>query len=386
VSQLKVCVLSSGHSPRAARLVQEAQTLVQAGYSVLLIGPGTINVADSPYREFISICPADKRSSRLSRLVRLFRFGLRQTSSMYHAHELDSLLVALMLGKLNHAPVVFDCHEYHAEAITENRFKNRHLRGMAYALIDRLEAWMARRCQTIISVNDDLTRRFARLGCHSVTLPNYPTRSITETNPIPEEVQLRLENHLVLVYAGKLSEARGISIAIRVVAKLVPAYPSLRLLLLGRASTVAYAQRLNNLIQELGVGEHVLWVGQVPQKDVFGYLKHSDVGLFLLRPVKERYNLGEPIKMFEYAAAGLPVIVSDLPAKRRLVDKMRNGFLVDPANEDAVASSIVRLLSDTALRLELGENGRRAFRGEFNWESVEKRLLDLYAGPREEHG
>jgi glycosyltransferase involved in cell wall biosynthesis len=87
---------------------------------------------------------------------------------------------------------------------------------------------------------------------------------------------------------------------------------------------------------------------------------------------------GEPTKYFEYAAAGLPVVISDLPAKRRLVELNQNGTLVNPTDAHEVARRIAELLRDRESRARMACNGRRAFLERCNWEAVEPKLAALY--------
>jgi glycosyltransferase involved in cell wall biosynthesis len=88
-----------------------------------------------------------------------------------------------------------------------------------------------------------------------------------------------------------------------------------------------------------------------------------------------RYQWGQPIKYFEYSAAGLPVAFSDLAAKRRLIERIGNGILVDPSNPSKTAHKIAALLRDGKKMDVMAEKGRQAFLNEFNWERVEPDML-----------
>jgi len=94
---------------------------------------------------------------------------------------------------------------------------------------------------------------------------------------------------------------------------------------------------------------------------------------------EKRYKWGEPIKYFEYAACGLPVIITDLPAKRTLIEKNKNGILVTLGSVDDVVKAVTFLINNKEEAKKMGENGRRAFYGTYNWDKIESRLLNLYA-------
>lgn len=127
-----------------------------------------------------------------------------------------------------------------------------------------------------------------------------------------------------------------------------------------------------------GLESQVDMVGWVQFEQVPAQLATADVALALLQPI-ERYTVALPVKLFEYMACGLPVIISDFPANRAVVTGAECGILVDPSNADAVATAIARLLDDPLEARRLGDNGRRAFETQYNWQALEEKLLALYA-------
>ncbi len=377
---MKVCILTSGHRPDAARLVNEARSLTRSGWSVSIVSPRAASGHPNrlPYDEVLHINGSRGFFGRLRRVVGLIHLGFSCGPDVYHAHELDSLLVALILACLRRARVVYDCHEYHAEAITENRFRFRFLRSMMARMLKRVEFAMARASDLVIAVNDHLANGFADEGCSSIVLPNYPLLSLGNATSSPEQLLNQYKGNKVVIYIGQISRQRGISSAIRAFGKVSQAHPDARLLIIGKARARAYEQEIRQLVHDLGLEGIVDLIGQVPHHKIADYLSLADVGLFLLQPTSERYNWGEPIKLFEYAATGLPVVISDLPAKRRLVEAMENGLLVDPLDSGEIEKALCSLLDDPLLREEMGRRGSAAFRAMYNWEKIEGRLISAY--------
>jgi glycosyltransferase involved in cell wall biosynthesis len=82
--------------------------------------------------------------------------------------------------------------------------------------------------------------------------------------------------------------------------------------------------------------------------------------------------------MFEYMAAGIPVIASDFPLWRHIVEEADCGLLVDPLDPVAIAAAIDRLVSDPQLARRMGENGRRAVLERYNWGVEEQKLFAFY--------
>ena len=131
-----------------------------------------------------------------------------------------------------------------------------------------------------------------------------------------------------------------------------------------------YLVIFQEIIKDLNLEDHVTYFGKVDYSKIPIYLQLASLGLFLAQPVHQRYNWTEPIKYFEYMAAGVPVVISDLPAHRRLIEKIGNGILVDPLDYQRISEQIRSLLDNSDLRNEMRKKGFLAFHDEYNWENI----------------
>jgi glycosyltransferase involved in cell wall biosynthesis len=102
------------------------------------------------------------------------------------------------------------------------------------------------------------------------------------------------------------------------------------------------------------------------------------VGMICYLP-EPNHTQAYPNKLFEYMAAGLPVIASDFPLWRQIVTEADCGICVDPTDSDQIANAITELMSNPARRLEMGRNGIRAVLSLYNWSTEEQKLIGLYA-------
>jgi glycosyltransferase involved in cell wall biosynthesis len=123
-------------------------------------------------------------------------------------------------------------------------------------------------------------------------------------------------------------------------------------------------------------------VEQIPFEEMLAYLSIADIGITPLQPRDKNTYYSLARKFLEYIAAGIPVIVSDFPEYRALVDQYDLGLTVNPEDPQEIAATVNRLVEDPSLREQLGQNALKAFDIELNWEMESVKLLDLYDGLR----
>lgn len=82
--------------------------------------------------------------------------------------------------------------------------------------------------------------------------------------------------------------------------------------------------------------------------------------------------------MFEYMAAGIPVIASDFPLWRSIIDKYKCGICVDPQNAEKISETINFLLSNDAIASEMGGNGQKAANEFYSWTTEANKLVEFY--------
>ncbi len=123
--------------------------------------------------------------------------------------------------------------------------------------------------------------------------------------------------------------------------------------------------------------ERTRWLGHLDRPAVAALLASARVGLVTLHDTPQ-YRDAYPTKLFEYMAAGVPAVVSDLPLWRRMVEDAGCGLLVDPRDPSAIASACERLLTDDALAETMGAAGCVAARDRYAWSGEAARLLAFY--------
>jgi glycosyltransferase involved in cell wall biosynthesis len=179
-----------------------------------------------------------------------------------------------------------------------------------------------------------------------------------------------------MIYIGGLNEERNIIGLVRVLSLIHKKYSiDVNLAIYGKGSE-EYITKIKLAARKLNVLDNVL-IGYVTEAEIPSLLQQAEIGLFLLTDDDLSHSWGEPIKFFEYAAAGLPVVMSDLPAKRRLIETFKNGYVVNFDDEEAIADKCWELLRDPLKRKKIGEAGRRCFQKSYHWETLEPIITEI---------
>jgi glycosyltransferase involved in cell wall biosynthesis len=360
----KVCILTSVHPPLDARIFErEAKTLALAGYQVVLMAA---HDTTNENRDGILIKSLPKPSRRLGRVLNWPRFlkrGLQERADIYHIHDPDLLPMALVLRVLTRRPLIYDCHEHYPEEILTREWLPSLVRPIVAHLFDWFERIVATALSAVVGVEDSQLRRFPR----ATLLYNFPAAASFKSLP-----DTPLEPGLLL-YAGSLTATYGIWQLVEMM-KYLSDLP-VRLVILGRFDLpVTQSRFLAQVARD--APDRIQWKGRVPFSVVCEWLGRASIGLM----PNQSYGSNRFIhsKLFEYMAAGLPVIASDLPLNRLFVESAECGLLVPPSDAAGYAQAVRYLLEHPDQARQMGQNGQKAFRERYNWETQSPKLLELY--------
>ncbi len=195
---------------------------------------------------------------------------------------------------------------------------------------------------------------------------------------IPDGVRLEVPRHYVprpmqrpavVGYAGHLYPWKGVDVLLNAVARL----PDARGLIIGGHPSEPDLARCRALADTLGVADRVTFTGLIAPSDVAARLARADV-LVLPNPASPiSTSSTSPLKLFEYMAAGRPIVASDLPSIREVIRPDDNGVLVEPGSAAALAAGVRRVVEDPAFADRLA---RAAFEdvGAYGWDRRAERL------------
>lgn len=365
IRMARIIHLTSAHPRSDIRIYEKmCRSLASLGLDVHLI------VADglgSTSCDGVEVHDVGKPRSRVHRMVQttrqLKRLALALQPDLIHLHDPELLPAGVSLAHQG-ACVIFDSHEDVPKQLASKHYLPRLVRSPLACGWAQIERFAMRSLAGVVAATPSIHARLSRYSTRSEVVRNYP---LLREFPPPRAMQ---SDRPTICYVGALTSARGLVELVEAVAR-CSTHP--RLVLAGRFTEPGLRDRLRvlpgwKLVEELG---------QCDRARITRVLEQSWIGLVTLHPTPNHIE-SLPTKMYEYMAAGLPVIASDFPGWRSTVRDHHCGVLVDPTNADAIASAIDSLCADQSLRAYFGSNGRHAFEQSLNWEPELQRLVQFY--------
>lgn len=372
---IKVCFLSSMHPARDKRVFdKEAVSLAQAGFAVSHLCPGTPVEAgvERGVRIRTYARPAGIKG-RLKQLLTLYRLARDEDADVYHCNEVDSWGVGVALRVLRGKRCVFDVHEHYPSTFAQSRFP----RWMQPAI-----AWGVRLVFLLLTPFTDrivLAKRSVSDDFHTsaykkVLVQNYTPLaglSFAEEYPAPAA-----KDQYTMAHLGLFSKLRGWPQVL--IAMAAMRHRNLRLLVIGEindGSREEFVQR----VQQLGLADRVTLLDWMPFDQAFSHLLASDIGIIAFQPGVLNHVYAMPHKMFDYMAAGLPVVLPNFAVEvAPVVQESECGVLIDPADPQDIADKLDALLDDPRAMRAMGKRGREAVKQSYNWEAEAARLVAMY--------
>jgi glycosyltransferase involved in cell wall biosynthesis len=362
---MKVVHLTSVHPALDARIFhKECRTIADAGYDVVLLASGEGGEAANGVR--IKLAPA--AGGRLARMTRtttwMLRQALAENADVYHFHDPELIPLGLCL-KLAGRRVVYDVHEdVPTQILSKSWIAPRYRRGIATmaAGSERIGEWCF---DGLVAATPGIARRFP--ANKTVVVQNFPLLREFDAS---QDVAPYLKREPVVAYVGGMTTVRGTLEMIKAIT-LLPARNGLRLSLAGSFQEA----ELEATCRAMPGWSRVEFLGWRSRIEIAALLGRARIGLVVLHPIAN-YLDAYPVKLFEYMAAGLPVVASDFPLWRDIVDGC--GLLVDPFDAAAIARAIEWLLAHPEEAAAMGARGRTAVMTRYNWDTEGKKLLRFY--------
>lgn len=352
-----------------ARTINIAKTLAKNGYSVCIIATGSPEndavYANSGIKLFrIPLLEDPKAWKRWLKFNKASKKLLKTVrSKIFWAADVYSLFIARRFAKKYSAKLFYDSREIFSAlgALHSSPLKQK--------IISRYEKkWISDVDKIIVSGPldaDYLRESLTNEKPYYVIMNVPPYKEPDKKNLIRDKYDLSQETK-ILIYQGMILEGRGIM-------PMVKALPYLDGAVFCIFGSGNYRKTVLEKAKELKVDDRVIFHGLVPYDELHDWTSSGDVGITITEPISLSYELALPNKLFEYCMARIPMLVSDLPAQKKILEEFHVGELISTnASPEETAGSVKRLFDKDKFLQEL-ENAAR----KYSYESQEKVILEI---------
>ncbi len=351
------------------RLKKELETLKKNGYDVELIiwersWPLEIDTA------------VDIKSLKIDvpvgNIKTMFYFPIWWTFMVYwlfkkdwdaiHTVNFDTFLFSFLVAKLKRKPVVYDIFDYYGDV----------MHGIIRPVVVALDNFTMKFSDVIIIADDSRINQLAKnIKNRIITINNSPDDSYFQKN-IDIKGKNGVEDEFIIFLGGKITKQRGTDIIISA----VKGMDDVKLIIKGFCSEAEYKEYL--LDETRNMQNVDMCLDGVPYHEIVDKTIQCDLTLALYDPKFPNNVYASPNKLFESMASGNPIIVNENTSMASIVSEENCGIVVPYNDVEATKNAILRIKNKPDLKNKLGKNGRKAYLSKYNWNVMEKRLINVY--------
>lgn len=372
---MKVCdvVLNSiWYDPRVRKQIVEYKT---QGVEVCCVGLkcdryDEEKVGKIPCPVTIVVTPEKYQGHQRNLLKKIARERIRNQAicdaiiayhpDVIHANDLNALIPAYMAAKKLGCNLIYDSHEIYVE----NFFNGGQKLYATY--LKNKERKLCKKVDKMVCVSHAAAEYFAKE--YNIPMPMV----ITNCSLKAEQVVSNEKNPgFEILNHGQFYAGRGYDIMVEA-SQYLKDYPEIKLAMRGFG---VMEQQLRDRVEELKA-ENVIFYPKVLVEELIPCASRSMVGVAMTEAICLNFKLSVSNKLFEYASAGLPVIMSDIPEHRYLNEKYQFGIVLDDNKPETFARAVIRLYTDKEFYAQCAKNAEKMSE-EVNWETEFSRLIEF---------
>lgn len=284
---------------------------------------------------------------------------IEQKPDVIHANDLDALFPAYKAAKKLNCKLIYDSHEIN----TQNAYyRDKKLYCIYLSLKEKY-----------------LVKRINRMVCVSNAAADYFEKELKIEKPlVVTNCSLKAEQYISteknsgfeIINHGQFYEGRGYDVMLEA-SSLLKEYPEIKLAIRGYG---VMEEQLRERAEELKADNFIFYPPVTVDK-LIESASHSAVGVAITEAICLNFKLSVSNKLFEYASAGLPVIMSDIPEHRYLNNKYKFGIVLENDTPQAFADAVLKLYTDKEFYNSCAENAKK-LSDEINWENEFGKLIN----------
>jgi len=387
-------ILKGNIPPPDIRIEKEASTLIREGHEVNLL----LERRKGEAREMETAgirCVRGVHMGRLREILHRYtfsftfrdpawrrairEFAVSRSVEVLHVHDLPLVREAISVGRELGIPVVADMHENYPGGLQvwyTSRLKKKTIYN--FNRWARYEREILLEADAVIAVIEESKERLKALGIPEEKIFVVPNTSPVESIDIPLDQAIigKYRDLFMVSYIGGFAPHRGLDTSIRALPHLRGRIPDMKLVLVGDRNK-PYMEYLVALAEKLGVSDMVEMTGWQPFEKIWSYIAASRVCL-VPHARNPHTDTTIPHKIFQYMMIRKPVVVSDCPPLKRIIEDSGGGLVFRHDSPEELAECIARFREDGEFSRQAGERGRAAFLDRYNWDSTSGDLKKLY--------
>ncbi len=290
---------------------------------------------------------------------------------------------SIWIGRAHGIPIFLDMAEPYPEMIRAmwkyERMKPLDLLVRNPRLADWVEKYTMRHIDHIFVMVEESKQRLIdiKVPADKITIVSntpkirdFDDRCVKPSYP---KSLVALKDNFKLIYIGFLTGSRGLQTVIKGMPLILRKNPRVRLIIVGNGKS---ERELRALVKENNLQKEVIFEGWINNEMLSAYVSSCDVGLI------PHYRCGLwdhtiPNKLFDYMAAGKPVLSSDVPSIRHVVEETGCGLTYRDTSPEDFSKRVLEMSSGLESLREMGARGRHAVRVKYNWDVDFSRMLNI---------
>ncbi len=351
------------------RVDKVCKTLRKCGYDVLLVGrkkKNSLQLDERNYKCHRMKLLFEKEAVFYAEFnLRLFLLLLFRKADLLISNDLDTLLPNYLISKIKKTPLVYDSHEYFT-AVPELE-KNPFARNIWL----KIERWIFPKLRHVFTVNQSIAEIYQNEYNIKVNVVrNIPLKREEKISVSKKELGLAEDKSILILQGAGINIDRGVEELVQSMKWLDNSI----LLIIGNGDVI---DDLKLQAEALNLNNKVKFINKLPYNELIKYTSSADLGITIDKDSNLNYRFSLPNKLFDYIAAGIPVLASNLPEVSRIVNKYQVGEILNSHKPEDIAEKISEMLNDKE-KLNYYKNNTKSAAQELCWENEEKELINVY--------